>query len=107
MFFDVQVSQVEGIEVVSVVGDVDMSTLPALSSAVARLDGASRAINLSSVHYFDPVCLGVLVAANLRAIDQGAQLLVVAAERTRKLLERSGLAGVLEVVDALPAGPNT
>lgn len=102
MFFDIQVREVDSVQVLSVVGDVDISTLPSMSSAVAGLSGPSRAINLTSVHYFDPVCLGVLVGANLRAADQGAELVVVVAERLRLLLERSGMDRVLNVVDSLP-----
>lgn len=102
MLFDVQTSLRGRFSVLRVVGDVDMSTLPALRSAVEDLSGPHRALDLSSVDYFDPVCLGILIAAKFRADQSRATFVVVAGPPVQELLNRSGLDQLLGVVGSFP-----
>lgn len=102
MLFDVQTSVRGQFNVLRVIGDVDMSALPPLWSSVEDLSGPHRALDLSSVDYFDPVCLGILIAARFRADQSSATFVVVAGLPVRELLERSGLDQFLGVVGSLP-----
>jgi anti-anti-sigma regulatory factor len=103
VLFDVQVGDRDGWQVASVVGDVDLSSLTRLLPPVGRLDGPRVAIDLTSVDFLDPVCLGVLVAAGLRARRRSARLVVVAAGDTAALLTESRIDQVVDVVASLPA----
>ncbi|MCO5318630.1 MAG: STAS domain-containing protein [Microthrixaceae bacterium] len=96
VLFDVRSHRDEGVEVVSVVGDVDLASLPQLASRLASLDGPVR-LELGSVDFFDPVCLGVLVAADLRARRHGSALEVVVSRRLGELLAETRLDEVLAV----------
>jgi anti-anti-sigma factor len=101
--FDVQVADRDGWRVASVIGDVDLATLTRLWPPVAALDGDRVAIDLTGVDFLDPVCLGVLVAANLRARRRGARLVVMCTTETARLLGEAGLDQAVEVVGSLPA----
>lgn len=107
MIFDVQVLERGGWQVAAVVGDVDLATLPRLWPRVELLDGDRVAVDLMSVDWFDPVCLGVLLAAGVRARRRRARLVVVAVGAVGALLAEAGVDQVLEVVESLPddAGP--
>ena len=83
------------------VGDVDLATLPRLASALDSL-GGEVTIDLRSVDFIDPVCLGALVAANLRAGRRGGSFTVVATGAVEAMLEESGLTRILTVVGDLP-----
>lgn len=97
VLFDVRIIDDAGIPTARVVGDVDIATLPQLKAGLDRLDGAETAIDLRSVDWFDPVCLGALVAANLKAQRRDARLTILASGAVEDLLAESGLDGVLEL----------
>ena len=97
MLFDVQVSTGPDGTVVSVVGDVDVASLPRLASALERAPAPVLAIDLRSVDWFDPLCIGVLVAADLRTRRQGESLQVRATGSVAEMLAETRLDSVLGV----------
>jgi anti-sigma B factor antagonist len=69
-----------GCAIVSVAGDVDISTSPDLREALATVvSGGSRAIvvDLSAVRFVDSTALGVLVGAYTAVRNAGGRLAVV------------------------------
>lgn len=102
--FDVQRRTVDSSEVLSVVGDVDLATLPELAAAITELLGPGRVgsvtLDLAGVDYIDPVCLGVLVNAGLRSRRAGGDLTVVASGPVRELLAETRLDEILAVAPA-------
>ncbi len=102
MLFDVRVLRRRGWTVVSVVGDVDLATMPALHQQLEQADGDQVALDLSGVDHLDPVTFGVLVVGGLRAGRRGARFVVVAPPgRPRELLAESRLDQVLTVTGSL------
>ncbi len=99
--FQVRVHDKAGNSVVTVAGEVDVSTAPTLR---ARLDGLApgrrTVVDLSDVTFIDSTGLGVLVAARRRA-QQGAPpgeiRLVVTRPQVAKVFEVTGLAEVFVV----------
>jgi len=101
VLFDMQVTDHDGTEVVTVVGDVDLAGLPRLHAALESR--AERVVvDLRAVDWFDPVCLGVLLAANLRATRRGGSLTVVATAAVAEMLADTGVDQVLAVTAAPP-----
>ncbi len=101
MLFDIQRRIADGREVVSVVGDVDLASLPELATALMASTG-DVVVDLSGVDYVDPVCLGALIAMDLRVRRGGGHLTVRASSGVGSLLEESRLNEILDV-EAPPA----
>ncbi len=97
MLFDVQVATDADATVVSVVGDVDLATLPRLAAVLDGVATSERIVDLRSVDWFDPLCLGVLLSADLRARRQGGSLVVRATGQVAELLAEARLDSVLQV----------
>jgi anti-anti-sigma factor len=105
VLFDVQVAERGGWTVATVVGDVDLATLPRLWAALEPLGGPQLAIDMRGVAWFDPVCSGALVASAQRARRRGGRLVVVGGAPIAGLLVDTRLDQVLEVVGELPPSP--
>lgn len=88
--------------VAAVVGDVDLSNLPQLTAALDGLEDPAGVVDLRSVEYFDPVCLGALVSADLRARRRGGTVAVLATGAVRELLAESRLDRALTVITESP-----
>lgn len=97
MLFDVQVTTAGSATVVTVIGDVDLASLPRLAAALDDYSTGDRVLDLRSVDWFDPICFGVLLTADLRARRQGGSLVVKAAGAVAALLEETRLDSVLEI----------
>lgn len=101
MLFDIQRRTEGDTEVVAVLGDVDLASLPRLATALGELGATPPSertiIDLGGVDYLDPVCLGVLLAADLRVRRAGGVLTVLASGAVRSLLADSRLTEILEV----------
>jgi anti-sigma B factor antagonist len=82
--------------VLSVRGEVDLSTAPALSRKLVDTGLAPTGVvvvDLSAVSFLDSTGLGALVTGEERIRDQGGQLrLVVTAPNVLKVFEITGLA---------------
>lgn len=99
--FEVQDELVDGIPVVSVSGEIDVATAPALRE---RLHGhvaaghATIVVDLLGVVFLDSTALGVLVGALKRCRESGGDLRLVATEpRILKVFEITGLTGVFAI----------
>jgi anti-sigma B factor antagonist len=90
--------------VISVAGELDLSTSPQLKWMLhdALQEGRSRLIvDLSLATFMDSTALGVLVGVN-RSLDVGARLAIVCARASLlKIFELSGLEGVFTIYATL------
>lgn len=83
-----------GYVLVTVAGDIDLSTAPPLRARLAALttDGGRVIVDLGRVRFIDAAGLGVLARAASEAAAHGGCLRVVTARpRTRMLFKISGL----------------
>lgn len=104
MLFDVRTVPRGDWDVVQVVGDVDLASMPSLRAVLDRTDATKVALDLSSVDLFDPLGFGVVLAGVLRARRRGAELVVVAPPgRPRELFAEAGVDRIVTVVEALDA----
>ena len=110
--FQVTTDRVDGGVVVAAAGEIDMSTSPQLRAALRDPGSAAPAVvlDLREVTFMDSSGLGVIVGQQKRAREEGYRfsVAVAGAPEVRRILELSGLVGVLHVVDtpddALAAG---
>jgi anti-sigma B factor antagonist len=96
----------DGIEVVDVEGEIDISTVPRLRELLIDLAGQGSyqlIVNLDKVGFLDSTGLGVLVGGLNRARAHGGSLdLVCTRERILKIFRITGLTkvfGIHETVD--------
>lgn len=91
--------------IVSVVGDLDVTSSPQVRNEVVRLitDGANAVLlDLTAVPFIDSFGLGVLVSALKRTRSSGGDLtLVVTEPNVRRLLTLTGLDGVFQVAESV------
>ncbi len=102
MLFDVRTADRAGWSLATVVGDLDLATLPALRTALDQLVGERVGLDLSDVAYLDTVVLGVVLGARVRARRRGGEFVVVCpAGPARDLLTEAGMDAVLTVLPSL------
>ena len=100
MLFDVRILPVGEWDVLCVVGDLDLATMPALRQGFDRLDAPSAAVDLSGVDHVDPMALGVLHVGALRARRTRGRFAVVCPPGpARDLLAETGVDRIIDVVD--------
>lgn len=103
------VSQSNGHAILTVSGEVDLSTSPQLDGAV--IDAVAQelthlTIDLSNVSFLDSSGLSVIVKALKRSRDAGAKFDVVATnERVLKVFSITGLDTVITIYSAISAVP--
>jgi anti-sigma B factor antagonist len=99
--FDVTETTREGLPVLEVHGEVDVSTAPELRSkllAVAQSGQKTAVVDLTNVTFVDSTALGVLVSALKRFRSNGGDLrLVVTQPHITKVLEITGLTDVFAI----------
>jgi anti-sigma B factor antagonist len=99
--FDVTESERHGVPVLSVQGEVDVSTAPELRErllALAENDETVAVVDLSAVSFVDSTALGVLVSGVKRLRSAGGDLrLVVTEPRIAKVFEITGLTDVFKI----------
>jgi len=92
---------IDGVPVVSVSGEIDVSTAPRLREHLRdRMDAGSSTVvvNLLDVTFLDSTALGVLVGALKRCREAGGELrLVIDQPRLLKLFEITGLTDVFSI----------
>jgi anti-sigma B factor antagonist len=96
--------QIEGVEVVSASGEIDISTAQRLRDLLDAVpDGEKRVIaDLSGVTFLDSTGLGVLIATHKRLAGAGGVLeLVITARPVLKVLEVTGLTSLFTVHESL------
>ena len=100
------VEQSDGaVRVVSVSGDIDVATAPALRERLSAqiAEGSSTiVVDLLGVSFLDSTALGVLIGALKRCREAGGDLtLVIAEPRILKVFEITGLTEVFTITDSL------
>jgi anti-sigma B factor antagonist len=104
VLFDVQVLERAGWSVVSVVGDVDLASLPELRQQAESASGDRVLLDLSGVDHLDPLGFGIVHAMHLRAARRGARFAVVCPPgRPRELFTETGVDRLIEVADGAEA----
>ena len=104
--FQVSLEQLGGVPVLRAVGEIDVSTAPALRDQLIALpESNSRVIvDLSEVTFLDSTGLGVLISAHKRLRDSpshGEVALVVTRPQITKVLEVTGLTLVFPLFSSL------
>lgn len=103
--FDVAESDHDGIPVLTVKGEVDVSTAPELRErllVLAERGGATAIVDLSDVSFVDSTALGVLVSGVKRLRSTGGDLhLVVTQPHISKVFEITGLTDVFRIFPSL------
>jgi anti-sigma B factor antagonist len=98
--------------VVSVEGELDLSTAPQLKWVLVDAFEAGRSwliVDLSHTSFIDSTALGVLVGINRSLAPDGRLTVVCAKNALLRVFELSGMDGVFEIYatldDALPSAP--
>lgn len=90
--------------VISVEGELDLYTVPALKDALSTTmaEGSSQiALDLSEVGFMDSSSLGVLVVSLKRAREQGGTLALIGVHGSpKKVLALTGLDAVFTIVSS-------
>jgi anti-sigma B factor antagonist len=98
-----------GWRVISVGGEIDLYTAPALREAlIAEVEaGAERlAVDLRQVGFMDSMGLGVLIGTRRRLNERDAAFALICQEgAVRRVLDVSGMTKVFDVVDRLEELP--
>jgi len=100
-----EISERSGVSVLSLEGEVDVSTAPKLREQLAALGESGRhrvVVDLSKVGFVDSTGLGVVVGGLKRARSAGGDLAVVCSHpHVRKVFDVTGLSQVFGVHDSL------
>ncbi len=104
--FDLRLSTLAGQRVVvTVAGEIDMSTAEALAEALESVPAGTRAVvvELTNVSFLDSSALNVLVRSQRHLADRGIPMSVVSPSggAVHKVFEITRLAASLNVVDSL------
>jgi anti-sigma B factor antagonist len=107
MDLGLDVSEVNGVSVLAVKGEVDVYTAPRLRERLVELAGEGKyrvVVDLEGVEFLDSTGLGVLVGGlkRLRSHD-GDLLLVCTQSRILKVFEITGLTKVFSIFDSVDA----
>ncbi len=99
--------------VLSVIGDLDLSTVPemrATATPLARRPGAGMVVDLTACHHLDSVGVGLLLGIHRRCRARGGRLVVVAQPSPiTRVLQATEVNRLFDVVESLevactPAG---
>lgn len=105
--FDVAESDQHGVPVLTVRGEVDVSTAPELRERLllmAERGPATAVVDLTDVSFVDSTALGVLVSGVKRLRSAGGELhLVVTQPHITKVFEITGLSEVFRIFPTLDA----
>jgi len=101
--FRVEVRNADDTTVISVSGELDLASSPALEEElerVARSDAQLVVVDLRSLEFMDSTGLSVLVRAHQRAEENGRRLgLVNGSQQVQRLLTLTGVADRLTLTD--------
>jgi len=107
MLFELEVSPVDGVQVVSVIGELDVASAPKLRQAlvglVADADGPPRVVvDLAGVDFLDSTGLGVLLGGMKRVRARDGELALCRAEpQVRKVFEVTRVIEIIPLHDEL------
>ena len=107
MDLEMNVSESDGLAVLSVLGEIDVATAPPLRQRLIGLvdDGWKRiVVDLEGVDFLDSTGLGVLVSVLKRLRTNGGDLLLVCTRsQVLKVLEITGLTNVFPIFETVEA----
>lgn len=93
--------------VLSVIGDLDLSTAPQLRAAatpLAHRSGAGMVVDLRACHHLDSVGVGLLLGIHRRCRALGGRLVIVAEPSpVTRVLEATEVNRIVAVVEGLDA----
>jgi anti-sigma B factor antagonist len=100
--FRVEVNQAGSATVLTLSGELDLSSSPALEEELERTAGAdSVVVDLRGLEFIDSTGLSVLVKAHQEAQDSGREFgLVKGGAQVQRLLDLTGLTERLTLADA-------
>lgn len=102
VLFDVRTVDHGNWQVVRVVGDVDLASIPTLRACLDKADGQQVALELGGVDLFDPMGFGLVLGAAMRAARRRSRFVVVCPPgRPRELFTESRVDQIITVVDGL------
>lgn len=92
-----------GIEIVIVAGEIDLSTAPRLGVAIEKglIPGEPLVVDMVRVEFIDSAGTYTLALADRAARDQGGRLLIVPSAFVSRVFEVSGLDRAFEVYGEL------
>ena len=106
--FDLKVVQSDRTTRIAPSGELDIASAPEFESAIAEATaepGAKLILDLRELTFMDSTGLRALAQTNARSDEAGFALSIVRGPRQiERVLEISGLADLLPLVDAPPAG---
>lgn len=109
VYFETQLREAGGWQVVRVIGEVDLATLPQFRQAVlagesaASAMGRGLAIDLTHCEFIDSPGLGVTLGGYRRTLSAGHRFVVICpGVRIRTIFERCRLDEILDLYAALP-----
>ncbi|MDT7545372.1 MAG: anti-sigma factor antagonist [Actinomycetota bacterium] len=98
---------IEDAVVISVAGELDIATAPALREQLLRVFAEQTpghvVVDLTLVTFLDGATLGVLVGARRRLHHDDARMTIVALERVTRVIRAAGLDQAWQLVDSLEA----
>jgi anti-sigma B factor antagonist len=101
--FRVEVTTKGEASVISVIGELDLASSPALEEELQRLAAGHAAlviVDLSELEFMDSTGLSVLVRAHQRAEESGQRFgLINASQQVQRLLSLTGVADRLTLAD--------
>lgn len=107
MDLGLDVTEHDGVAVLGVRGEVDVSSAPRLRQALVELANEGRqriVVDLDAVDFLDSTGLGVLVSGLKRFRTLGGDLIVACSQRRiLRVFEITGLDRAFEVRDSVPA----
>ena len=107
MEIDLHVDEQSGWHVVSVAGEIDITTAPQLRDQLAELIEAGHdriVVDLNQVGFLDSTALGVMVGAHKRLRDRGHGLALACTQPSiLRVLDVTGLSSVFAMHDTVDA----
>jgi anti-sigma B factor antagonist len=107
--FNVSSQSDDGVALITVNGEIDIATAPALRAELASPHmGSTVIVDLTGVTFLDSTALGVLVSARKTCREVGADFRLVLSEpRILKVFEITGLTSVFSISPTLEEARNT
>ncbi len=106
MDLQLEVNTHDGVPVLAVAGEVDVSTAPRLRQELVELAAAGNervVVDLGLVEFLDSTGLGILVSGLKRFRTMGGDLLLVCTQpRVLKVFEITGLTRVFSIHESVP-----
>ena len=105
---EIAVSETGGVRLLRLTGELDMAGVDQLERLLTpdqTAEGATFVIDMRGLSFIDSSGLRALIMADERVRDEGGRFIVVRGpDRVNEILEMTGVAQRIELVDEPPAG---